>query len=136
MRHRFRSKVDWWLPTVAIVAGGLPIMIGILSQSIPPLAGCITILFVMACVLPFFSISYIIDGNQLEVKYFYIIKETFPIDRIVLIEKSNSILSSPAASLDRIRLTFSDGKTLVISPGNRKGFIDTLNTINPKIKSF
>lgn len=135
MRHRFRSKVDWWLPAAAIVAGGLPILIGILSQSIPLLAGCLTILFVMVCVLPLFSISYIIDGKQLEVRCFYIMKESFSIDKIVRIEKSNTILSSPAASLDRMRLTFSDGKTLVISPANRKGFIDTLKTINPKIQS-
>lgn len=89
----------------------------------------------MVCVLPLFSISYIIDGKQLEVRCFYIMKESFSIDKIVRIEKSNTILSSPAASLDRMRLTFSDGKTLVISPANRKGFIDTLKTINPKIQS-
>lgn len=59
----------------------------------------------------------------------------YDINQIKKIKDTNySILSAPAASLDRIAIYFAQQKTpLVISPKDKMGFIRNLQSINPNI---
>jgi hypothetical protein len=47
---------------------------------------------------------------------------------------TRTILSAPASSLKRIRLDFSDGNAVVISPRYQEDFLAELRKINPKVK--
>ncbi|MDE5923080.1 MAG: PH domain-containing protein, partial [Muribaculum sp.] len=48
---------------------------------------------------------------------------------------TRTILSSPAASMDRLAITFTNTRTpLVISPTDREKFIRTLTAMNPDIR--
>ena len=54
---------------------------------------------------------------------------------IVKIVPDKSILSAPAASLDRIGIYAKQHTPIVISPKDKKKFIDDLKSINPNIIS-
>lgn len=81
-----------------------------------------------------FSISYTIEGETLIVRCAFMPKKKYLISDIKRIEKTRSLLSAPAASLDRIAISFS-GKSfpLVISPKDEAMFIEALKKINPEI---
>jgi hypothetical protein len=78
--------------------------------------------------------QYIINENQLLVKSTWIVNERIDISKITKIEKSNSILSSPALSLDRLLVRYNKYDEVLISPKEKKEFIDELLKINPNIE--
>ena len=79
------------------------------------------------------GIRYVIDGDELIVKH--LITNRFDIKKLMSIKRSQSLLSSPAASLDRIELRFSKPRlSLLISPRNQKEVIHDLITVNPNIE--
>lgn len=84
----------------------------------------------------FFNLRYVIEDKILTVKYGFCYKKSIPILDIVKIYKTNSLISSPAASLtDRIALQDKNYITTIISPKNKIKFIQQLKKINPKIKT-
>jgi predicted ABC-type sugar transport system permease subunit len=92
-----------------------------------------TLLFI---VLLFSGMRYIISDNKLYVKIGIIPYGSVKIANIVSIERSYNLLSSPAASLKRLRLGIGRGATfsyMLISPVREQEFIDNLKAINPTI---
>lgn len=92
---------------------------------------------ILMCFLFIFFISrstrYIIEENQLVVKCMFIVNERIDISKIKKIEKTNSILSSPALSLDRIAIKYNKFDEVYISPKEKQAFVDELLKINPEI---
>lgn len=131
----YRSKIDCWLavlipaltilPALPIVISGEDIWVVVLLAFISALE--------LAVVTGF---RYVIDGSKLMVKALYVINSgTYDIGNIVEITPTRTILSSPAASLDRIAISLSNSRTpLVISPVDKEAFISTLTAINPDIR--
>lgn len=131
----YRSKIDCWLavlipaltilPALPLVISGEDIWVVVLLVFIAALE--------IAVVTGF---RYVIDGSKLIVKTLYVINSgTYDIGNIVEITPTRTILSSPAASLDRIAISFSNSRTpLVISPVDKEAFISTLTAINPDIR--
>ena len=78
--------------------------------------------------------KYIIDDKSLLVKAGFSINQTIPIQEIKCITRTNSILSSPALSLDRIQLFYGKSKSVTISPKDKNAFVNHLQQINPEIK--
>ncbi|MBQ0142149.1 MAG: PH domain-containing protein [Prevotellaceae bacterium] len=81
-----------------------------------------------------FDIKYLISENTLIIKCAFFKMGSIDIMTIKSIEKSSSIISSPAASLKRISLTYGKYDDVVISPRNQEEFIQDLLKINPNIK--
>ena len=83
----------------------------------------------------FHGIRYAInpENRTLSVKIGFFKHGTYDIMEIKSIKKTNTWLSSPAASMDRIaiKIKFSP---LVISPQNRMEFINDLLSLNPEIE--
>ncbi|MDE5896078.1 MAG: PH domain-containing protein [Muribaculum intestinale] len=131
----YRSKIDCWLavlipaltilPALPLVISGEDIWVVVLLAFISALE--------LAVVTGF---RYVIDGSNLIVKALYVINSgTYDIGNIVEITPTRTILSSPAASLDRIAISLSNSRTpLVISPVDKEAFISTLTAINPDIR--
>ena len=131
----YRSKIDCWLavlipaltilPALPLVISGEDIWVVVLLAFISALE--------LAVVTGF---RYVIDGSKLIVKTLYVINSgTYDIGNIVEITPTRTILSSPAASLDRIAISFSNSRTpLVISPVDKDAFILALTAINPDIR--
>ena len=64
----------------------------------------------------------------------FIVNDKIEILKIRKIEKTNSILSSPALSLDRIAIFYNKYDEVYISPKDRDNFIKDLLEINPTIE--
>ncbi|MDI1318108.1 PH domain-containing protein [Flavobacterium sp.] len=128
----YKSKIDYWLGLLLLYPIYLSVASLVKGQWMYGFAG---IGFVVGVVL-FISKTtrYIIKGNQLIVKCMWIVNETIDISKIRKIEKTNSILSSPALSLDRIAIFYNKYDEVYISPKERKDFIEDLLKHNPSIE--
>lgn len=134
---KFKPLIDcstWCIIIFVILCCGWPIFLDTSWTLIVIMLVCMIL-----CLLPFFSIWYEVDGEDLVVYTFWR-PSRFPIAKINKIAQTKSMLSAPATSLTkRIAITFADRKVLksnmplVISPANQEKFIETLLSINPAI---
>jgi len=127
----YKSKIDWWLGLVLVY----PIFRSIQSIIEGEWYGYLGLLLTLLLIV-FISKStrYIITENQLIVKCMFIVNDKIEILKIRKIEKTNSILSSPALSLDRIAIFYNKYDEVYISPKDRDNFIKDLLEINPTIE--
>ena len=93
--------------------------------------GCILIsLAVSSKWIPFFM--YEINESQLIIHQ-AMGKMVIDINTIKSIEPTHTILSAPASSLDRLRISYNKYDDVVISPRRKEEFIRQLHSINPNI---
>ena len=81
-----------------------------------------------------YAIKYTIDGTTLKVTVLSVFNDKYDLTKLVSVVPTRTILSAPASSLKRIRLDFSDGNAVVISPRYQEDFLDELRKINPKVQ--
>lgn len=84
--------------------------------------------------LLFFKIAYRIRGEYLLIQVAWFRYSPIRISEITDIEKTSSILSAPAASLDRIEIKYGRFQSQVVSPQNKQAFIKDLLSLNPNIR--
>jgi hypothetical protein len=82
----------------------------------------------------FLSINYKIEKENLNVKCTFVINENIEIKSIRKITETYNPLSSPAASIDRIEIFYNKFDSILISPKNKKDFIQDILKINPNIE--
>jgi hypothetical protein len=136
---RFESKRDLWLVVILRV---MPLVLLLVIGNIwylqhhdlrGPLAGA----FILILFEVFFfesmlrSTYYRIDGHTLVIRS-SIFSWRVPIGEIRSITPTRSALSSPALSLDRLRIEYG-GKAIMVSPEDPKRFIEALRAKNPSI---
>ena len=126
----YKSKIDWWLGLVLIYPIYRSIVSIVEGEWLGYLGVVLCLLFIV-----FISKStrYIINENQLVVKCMFIVNDKIEISKIKRIEKTNSILSSPALSLDRMAIRYNKFDEVYISPKDKQAFVDDLLKINPEI---
>ena len=83
----------------------------------------------------FFNTTYTIDKNMLHIKCGFFRYNSINIMDMKKVSKSRSIISSPAASFDRIEISYGKFDELIISPRNKFKFINDLQKINPNLIS-
>lgn len=94
------------------------------------------ILLTFVFIYGFFNLRYTIDKDRLDIYYgFFSYKLSIDINSIRKIEKSRSILSAPAASMNRIEIHYNKFDSILISPKDQQEFINDLCQINPNIKT-
>jgi hypothetical protein len=131
-----RSKVDWWLGLILAIAFVVMVGTGIALLVNPPPDGSPTTLiavgtFLLAAFVAWlpFSTSYTITNTDLLVKAAFF-RWRVPLDQIIEVIPTHNPLSSPALSLDRLRVNYkrpSGGAWWVmISPKGRERFLDDL----------
>ena len=76
---------------------------------------------------------YIIEGETLKVKSGLFYNKSFNIKAFRKIIKTNSAITAPAASNDRIEIFFNGYDSVIISPQDKEAFIAHLKNINPDI---
>lgn len=128
----YKSKVDWWLGLLLVYPIYLSVASLIKEQWIYGFAGLAFVIGVVLFVSK--TTRYIINDTQLIVKSLWIVNNTIDISKIRKIEKTNSILSSPALSLDRIALYYNKYDEVYISPKEKQDFLNNLLEINPNIE--
>ena len=132
----FESKVDVWLQVLFVICIAY-CGITCFSMMREPLdnAGWFTIgaTLLVGIAFPiwlYFSTKYVVDQRECRVSsgpFRWVIN----LDEIEDVTPTTNVLSSPALSLDRLRITYADGKTIMVSPEDKKGFIAALKRESP-----
>jgi len=135
----FKSKVGY-----GILIPVLVLLVGIML--IPTIKGAPigATLTMASIILPtiaftlhiFFKTTYrISDSNQLLIKCGFIVNSAVDISKIKSISRTRNPISSPAPSMDRIELKYGKWDSVIISPNDKKEFVNALLEINPNIQS-
>jgi|SRR5690554_534181 hypothetical protein len=106
----------------------------IFSDSFNFLAILIFIVPILFITYVFTSIKYTIENRIINIKAGFLINENIEISKIKRIEETNNIISSPAASFDRLEIFYNKFDSIIISPSNKSEFISDLTKINPDIE--
>ena len=130
----FRSRISVLL-VIILLAVLLPVAISIIRLGNIFNPGFYIFLGVMVfLVLIFTGMRYVISGNRLYLKMWFIPNGSKHISDIVSVERSYNLLSSPAASLKRLAIrSKTGGIPWLISPVREKEFFEALKVVNPDI---
>lgn len=131
-RNWYRSKLDWWLvpllclpPVVAIAVCSQAAIHGPTTDL---LVGCFVALMVASVYFGLiFPLRYGFDESHLIVRH-GVCRQRILLADISDVHPTRNPLSSPALSLDRLRIQFGQGlfKAVMISPADRDRFLDEL----------
>src|SRR5262249_987884 len=117
----YRSKIDWWmvpllcLPPVASIVVCVSLVVEAKMSELP--WGLGGILFVLGIYFGLvFPMKYGLDDTSLLVR-FGVCRQRIPLADVLEVRPTHNPLSSPALSLDRLRIQFGPGpfKVLMIS---------------------
>lgn len=81
----------------------------------------------------FYTTRYSVTGTSLRIVCGMLYRKTIDIRAIESVRSSNTLASSPAASLDRMELILRGGERITISPKDKQGFLRHLRTVNDRI---
>ena len=127
METVYRSKTDLWLIAllaigmIASLSGAL-VMLSISTLTAWVLAAFIAIAGVGLPLWLLFSTRYILGQGHLRVLSGPF-KWCIPVAKITTMTPTYSPLSSPALSMDRLRIDYGVGSSVMISPRNKKQFV-------------
>lgn len=131
---KFRSKIDWWLLLIFVVITA-NILMKIyeanhhysLASNFPHLIIYSLIIFLIW--LPIFNTYYMVENNILIIKSL-VFRWKINIDDITQIEPTHNPLSSPALSLDRLKIYYMKNgeiSSVMISPKDKERFFQAIN---------
>ena len=129
---KYPSKISYGLVIIilAIIIGSA---IPLVSPPIWPglLINIMVLVFISHLLL---NTYYVIDENFLVVKSGFVVNKKIDINTIIIVSETNSIISAPAASFDRLKIVYKQHNSILISPRDKTEFIDHIKRINPKIE--
>jgi hypothetical protein len=131
---KFRSEIDWWLLLIFVVITA-NILMKIyeanhhysLASNFPHLVIYSLIIFLIW--LPIFNTYYLVENNTLIINSL-VFRWKINIDDITEIEPTHNPLSSPALSLDRLKIYYmKNGEitSVMISPKDKERFFQAIN---------
>jgi hypothetical protein len=82
----------------------------------------------------FWTTYYTISGNNLNVRCGFFYNINIEVSKIRLIVETNSVLSAPALSLERLEMFYNKWDSVVISPPHKMDFIAHLKSLNSDIE--
>ena len=126
----FKSAVDLWLLVIValVVIISLGVSVCLVLQRSP--AGYLRVIGVLAVGigLPLwllYTTQYVVKDEVLRIQSGPF-KWTIPITSISQIVETSNPLSSPALSLRRLKITYGESKTVIVSPKDREGFLKAI----------
>ena len=131
MDARFASKIDGWLIPIMVltVTGLVAALVAVMIEDTPwairILMAAVTVGVAVLLFAVFKHTYYVVDDDILR-----IVSGPFrwkiPVANIVEITPSRNPLSSPALSLDRLKIRCGKSKFILVSPDDKAGFIRTI----------
>ncbi|ETR94271.1 PH domain-containing protein [Acinetobacter lactucae] len=131
---KFRSKIDWWLLLIFIVTTAIIVMKIYeanhnysLASNFPYLIFYSLIILIIW--LPIFNTYYVVENNTLIIKSL-LFSWKININDITQIEPTHNPLSSPALSLDRLKIYYmknGEVTSVMISPKDKETFLQAIN---------
>ena len=125
----YKSKIDWWLGAVLVIAM-IASVLGAL-RVLPDSAWVAALIGGPGFIIPLIALlftRYTIYDHKVIVRsgpFRWII----PISEISGITPTKDPTSSPALSLDRLRITYGKSRSLLISPRDKAGFLSKIDSL-------
>lgn len=138
MAKKYSSKISYGLLVVLFIVFFSPIIINLIIDGVYKALVLLLLFLIIVYVFilhMFFKTEYLIEESQLQVRCGFFTYKPINILNIKEISKSTNIISSPAASFDRIEIKYGKFEELIISPKNKIQFAKDLMFINPNIKN-
>lgn len=133
MKKVYKSGISYWLFGILLLVFSTITVLLILDNA--PWYALVLIIAVFIFVIQLFiNTYYVIDKELLKIKSGFLYNANIDIHSIRKIEESNSPLSSPAASFDRLEIIYNKYDTILISPKDKQLFIQDILKINPSIE--
>ncbi|MBL0135487.1 MAG: PH domain-containing protein [Chitinophagaceae bacterium] len=133
MNKTFKSRIGLEFVIPIIIIFGTILFLTTYEK--PSWLGVFILLAVITIITHLFlSTSYTIEGENLKIKSGIFYNKTVHIKDITSISETNSFLSSPATSLDRLAISFGKYDCVIISPKQKKEFIDTIVSLNSTVE--
>ncbi|WP_299391568.1 PH domain-containing protein [uncultured Gelidibacter sp.] len=136
MAKKYPSKISYGLLIFVFLMFYGPLLPDLLNGELNGkmigLIGFLSVVFGFIVHL-FFNTHYTIDHRKLKIKSGAFSYQPIIIDDIKEISKTNSVLSSPAASFDRIKINYGTTNSVILSPKDKYQFAEDLVKINPRI---
>ena len=132
----YYSKISYTLLIVIFIVFFGPLIPNIIHEGFSNNMIMITLgLFIVYGLIlhMFFNTTYTIDQKMLHIRCGFFRYKPINIMNMKKISKSSSIVSSPAASFDRIEITYDKFDELIISPKHKIRFSADLQKINPNL---
>ncbi len=131
----FRSKVDWWLAAILLVCAlASMVVVAVVSVNESPLqALAISPMLLLTVGLPVWllcSTEYHIGSAELHVRSGPF-SWRVPLSEIRNVTPTRNPLSSPALSLDRLRIEYGQTRSIMISPTDKEAFVAELRKRAP-----
>lgn len=131
MNQTYKSKVSWWLfgPVFGMVLGFLVAGIWQAAWLAVALLGAVALFLLRLFTNTYYRLTpdtlYIVCGWPMQ---------PIPVANIKRVVPSNSPLSSPALSFDRLEISYNKYDSVLISPADKAGFLAALQQLNPAIE--
>ena len=128
---KFPSKIDGWMIPVMVVsvAGMLTALIAVMVTATPwPVRVLVVVVLVLVTFLLFSvfrSTYYEVSDTDLRVVSGPL-RWTIPLSDITDIQPTRNPLSSPALSMDRLKVSYGKRKFVLVSPADKDGFIKAI----------
>ncbi|MDQ8014038.1 MAG: PH domain-containing protein [Flavobacterium nitrogenifigens] len=130
--EKFKSKIDIWLAFLLILIFGLALIQFVYNQDWIDLT---FILLVIAFIVHMFATTfYIIENDKLRIKCGFLINILIEIKSIKKISETFNVLSSPALSLDRLEIVYGKYNSVLISPKEKKRFMEAIKSVNSEVE--
>lgn len=131
MKKSYRSRVGRILACVLVASSAIVVV----SLAETPLwVNILCTLLYLLFVCGSLWIRYDIIDGVLHIRTFYaLFDQKIDIAQIKLVERSNNVISSPAASCDRLLITYNKYDEVLISPVREEEFVADLQAVNPDI---
>lgn len=107
-----------------LVAWGIPLTLIVVNEFSAVKFSIVSFMLIFTLLL-LFGIKYTIEGKVLRVHYSFFYSERINIDEITEIANTHTFLSAPAASLDRVKITYGK-KYVILSPKDKQMFVKQL----------
>ncbi len=130
MKDVYKSKIGPPIIFPLCTVGGMFIAM-ILTRAWP--AVLIMGILILVLIYTYFNTYYTIGGNELKVRYGFIINKTIDIGSIKKVVSTRDMRSAPALSTDRVEIFYNQNDSVLISPEDQAEFIERLKGINGKI---
>ena len=127
----YPSKIDWWIAALIVLAPFVhfPLGIWVLIQGKPLFGilltfwGLIILVFLLCLCFP---CKYVVSEKYLTIRI-GLVTDQIGLSQIEEVKGTNTWLAAPALSLDRVEVKLKDGTKRIISPRDKKGFMDRIS---------
>lgn len=130
---KFKSRIDWWFHLIVVLFTIMTLWL-LYSYITNKIGIAVLILFIsllILLILPIYRFTYYaFEDSYLNIKGGLIVNIKINYKDIISVKESNEIISSPALSMDRLKIEYYENSCrnfIFISPDRKQEFMDTLN---------